>query len=134
MRAFFHGNMKHSLASFTVIVSVLAAVTGYFSLGQIYLDPHSIVNSPYIILAWLLSFAVTISIGGGVIGISGKTKCPKCNQKFMFTRKRRRMTGQAIHQGNEVTNYKSDWSCDNCGYTEKNVSEVAERELPPSEE
>ncbi len=52
----------------------------------------------------------------------------------MFTRKKRLLTGQAVHRGREVTNYKTTYSCDNCGYTEKNVHEVVERELPAFDE
>ena len=70
----------------------------------------------------------------GVNGISRETKCPECHQNFMFTRKKRLLTGQAVHRGREVTNYKTTYSCDNCGYTEKNVHEVVERELPAFDE
>ena len=133
MRTFFHGNMNHSLLPIWIVVSVIAAGTGYFSIGRIYLDPTSFASSTlnaYIELAYALTFLITLSFGGGVLGISRYTKCPECHQNFMFTRKRRRIVGQGTHRGNQVTNYKSDWSCDNCGYTEKNVPEVVERQIP----
>jgi len=128
--------MKHSLSPFGVVMSLVAVVTGYFSLGRIFLEPgylaslgNNVIN-PYIAIAWLLGFAVTISVAEGVIRTSRKTECPECHQKFMFTRKRRRMTGEGTHRGYEITNYKSDWSCDNCHYQEKNVPEVVRRAIP----
>jgi len=107
----------------------------YFAFGRIYLDPSyvaTLANSfnLYMELAWLIGLVATTTFGWGVIEISRETKCPNCHQNFMFTRKRRRITGQGVHRGSEVTNYKSDWSCDNCGYKEKNVPEVVEREIP----
>lgn len=130
MRTFFHSNMNHSLKPFTLVISVLAVATGYFSLGQIYLDPRSIAGNPYVLLAWLLGFAVTISFGGGVIGISKETTCPKCHQKFMFIRDRRFQTGQGFDRGMAITNYKDNYTCENCGYQRKNVPHVVSTQIP----
>jgi predicted nucleic-acid-binding Zn-ribbon protein len=134
MRTFFHGNMNHSLKLVWLVISVLTVTTGYFSIGRVLADPRTIADNVYLELALLLAFASTISFGGGVLGISRDTKCPNCHQNYMFTRKRRLLTGKAVHRGVEVANYKVTSSCDNCGYTEKSVSEVVERELPASDE
>ncbi len=132
MRTFFKGDMVHSLKPFGLVVGVIAVITGYLSIGRVYLDPTSIASSTfnaYLEMAYVLVFAISVSVGGGIIGIAGRTTCPKCGQKFMFTRKKRLITGQGTHRGYEVTNYKSDWSCDNCGHKEK-VPEVVERAIP----
>ena len=140
MRTFFHGNMKRSLKPYTLLVSILTVVELYFAFGRIYFEAGyiaSLANPTNVYVEELIplfGLVFTSTFGWGVIGVSSKTECPKCGQKFMFTRKRRRMIGQGTHQGYEVTNYKSDWSCDNCGYKEKNRSEIDERQIPPAED
>jgi predicted nucleic-acid-binding Zn-ribbon protein len=132
--------MTHNLKSFTLGIAALTVTEIYFAFGRIYLDPSfasSLANGAvtlWIEVAWILALAVTGSFGWGVIFLAGETKCPECHQKFMFTRKKRLLTGRAIHRGVEVTNYKTTYSCDNCGHTERNVPEVAQRELPPPDD
>ena len=130
--------MTHSLKPFIFGISGLTIIEVYFSFGWIYLEPThlaSIANNYdlYILLAWLFALAATSAFGWGAVGIARDTTCPKCSQKFMFTRKSRFVTGQGTHRNREVTNYKSNYSCDNCGYEQKNVPEVVETEIPETE-
>ena len=133
MRSFFHGDMKHSLTPFTIVLGIIAAITGSLSFGPLILDPTYFVKNAYLELGLTLGFALSAFGGIGVVETSKRTICPKCGQKFMYTRKERLKTGEGTHQGMEVTNYRSTYSCDNCHYTRKNVREYGQRQIPESD-
>lgn len=126
-----YGTLDHGMKLYTFIISMLTVGAG----TPIYLvlaPPYRYGSDPYVMMGLLflglVAFVAVFYFGWGVILTSRETRCPKCRLRFMYYRKRRFLTGQGEHLDRRVVNYKSTYSCDNCGYR-KNVNEIVERQI-----
>ena len=120
------GTTKHDLGSLAGIAAVLTGIPVAAIAVSFYKGATLFLTGSPVLLYALATMLVVGVIFWIVVGIGVETTCPNCQTHFSFLRRNRRLVGRRNLPEKDVRKYLDDYSCDQCGFSRKNVQSIVE--------